>query len=82
VVEDVEEAGEAARALRDAGFRDAVGLPGRPASTPHILSHHVHPIDWIFVSGTPNSQSQVHHDIHASDHDPVSATLADPYAAF
>jgi endonuclease/exonuclease/phosphatase family metal-dependent hydrolase len=69
--------GDAARVLRDAGFRDAVGLPGRPTSTPHVLSHDAHAIDWIFVSGAPDSESQVHHDVHASDHYPVSATLAD-----
>jgi endonuclease/exonuclease/phosphatase family metal-dependent hydrolase len=75
-------AGEAARALRNTGFCDAVGLPAHPTSTAHLLSQHAHAIDWIFVSGSPDSQGQVHHDIHASDHYPVSATLADPYAAF
>jgi len=70
-------AGEAAKALRDAGFRDAVGLPWRPTSTAHLLSHQAHAIDWIFVSGESDSEGQVHHDVHASDHYPVSATLAD-----
>ena len=69
-------AGEAARALRDSAFSDAVGLPAHPTSTAHLLSHRAHPIDWIFVSGTPDSRGQVHQDIHASDHYPVSATLA------
>src|SRR5579871_1043820 len=70
-------AGEAARALRDTGFCDAVGLPGHPTSTAHLLSRRTHPIDWIFVSSARNSQGQVHREIHASDHYPVSATLAE-----
>ena len=69
-------AGEAARALRDSGFCDAVGLPAHPTSAARLLSHRTHPIDWIFVSGARNSQGQVHQEIHASDHYPVSATLA------
>ena len=73
--------GEAARALRDTGFCDAVGLPAHPTSTAHLLSHHAHAIDWIFVSGAPDSEGQVHHDIHASDHYPVSVTLPPPRSA-
>jgi endonuclease/exonuclease/phosphatase family metal-dependent hydrolase len=67
--------GDVARALGDSGFCDAVGQPSHPTSAAHLLSHRTHPIDWIFVSGEPNSQGQVHHEIHASDHYPVSATL-------
>ena len=44
-------AGDAARALGDAGFRDAVGSPGRPTTPAHVLSH-ARAIDWIFVSDT------------------------------
>jgi len=73
--------GDAARVLRDAGFHDAVRLPDRPTSTAHGLSHHASAIDWIFVSDTPDSQGCVHDDIRASDHYPVSATLARPCAA-
>ena len=69
--------GEAARVLRETGFHDAVGLPAHPTSTAHLLSHRVHPIDWIFASAAASSQGQVHRDIHASDHYPVSATIAD-----
>jgi endonuclease/exonuclease/phosphatase family metal-dependent hydrolase len=68
-------AGDAARALGDAGFRDAVGLPGRPTTPAHVLSH-ARPIDWIFVSDTANFQGQVHDLVRASDHYPVSATVA------
>jgi len=75
-------AGGAGRALGDAGLHDAVRLPGHPTSTAHGLSDHARTIDWIFVSDTADSQGRVHKDIRASDHYPVSATLADPCAAF
>ena len=68
--------GDAASSLRDAGFHDAVRLPEFPTSAAHGLSHYGHTIDWIFVSDTADSQGQVHNDIRASDHYPVSATLA------
>ena len=72
--------GDAASALHDARLRDAVGLAGNATSTPHVLSH-ARPIDWIFVSDAPESQGQVHHEVHASDHYPVSTTLPRPCAA-
>jgi endonuclease/exonuclease/phosphatase family metal-dependent hydrolase len=72
--------GDAARALGDAGFRDAVGSPDRPTTTAHVLSHG-RAIDWIFVSDTSDSQGQVHHEIRASDHYPVSATVTQRCAA-
>ena len=72
--------GDAAISLQDAGFRDAVGLAGSATSSPHILGH-ARPIDWIFVSSMPESAGEVHHQIHASDHYPISATLAQPRAA-
>ena len=67
--------GGAARALHGAGFHDAVRLPGRPTTVAKSLSHHARTIDWIFFSGTRDSQGRVHDDIRASDHYPVSATL-------
>ena len=73
-------AGDAARALGDAGFRDAVGSPERPTTPAHVLSH-ARAIDWIFVSDTADSRGQVHHEIRASDHYPISATLVQPCAA-
>jgi endonuclease/exonuclease/phosphatase family metal-dependent hydrolase len=72
--------GNAARSLGDSGFRDAVGLPGRPTTTAHILSH-PRAIDWIFVSDTTESHGQVHHRIRASDHYPLSATFTHCCAA-
>ena len=72
--------GGAARALGDAGFRDAVGSPERPTTPAHVLSHG-RAIDWIFVSDTSECQGWVHYEIQASDHYPVSATLVQPCAA-
>jgi endonuclease/exonuclease/phosphatase family metal-dependent hydrolase len=69
-------AGGAAKALRDAGFSDAVGLPGRPTSAQDGLLHHARPIDWIFASEAVDSQGEVHDHIRASDHYPVSAMFA------
>ena len=74
--------GGAGRALADAGLHDAVRLPGYPTTTAHGLSHHASTIDWIFVSDTADSQGRVHNDVRASDHYPVSATLARPRALF
>jgi endonuclease/exonuclease/phosphatase family metal-dependent hydrolase len=71
-------AGGTGLALADAGFHDAVRLPGHPTSIAHGLSHHTSTIDWIFVRDTCDSQGRVHNEIHASDHYPVSATLARP----
>jgi len=73
-------AGAPARVLGEAGFSVAAGMAGRPTSTPHLLSHG-HPIDWIFVARNPASQGQVHYEVHASDHYPVSAVLSHPRAA-
>ena len=63
--------GDVGRALRDAGFHDAVRLPARPTTT----ARHPRAIDWIFVSDAPDGEGRVHDDIRASDHYPVSATL-------
>jgi len=68
--------GEAARALRDAGFHDAVRTSGRPTTLVHGSPRHAGVIDWIFVSGGLESQGRVHDDVHESDHYPVSATIA------
>jgi endonuclease/exonuclease/phosphatase family metal-dependent hydrolase len=63
--------GGVAKALRAAGFHDAVRLPKCPTTT----AHHPRAIDWIFVSATLDSEGRVHNDIHASDHFPVSTAL-------
>jgi endonuclease/exonuclease/phosphatase family metal-dependent hydrolase len=74
--------GYAGRSLADAGLHDAVRLPLHPTSISHGPSHNASTIDWIFVSDTADSQGRVHNDIQASDHYPVSATLARPRAFF
>jgi len=71
--------GEAGRLLRRADFQDAVRMPERPTSVAHGPAHHARAIDWIYVSNPLKSQGQVH-QIHASDHYPISATLAWPSA--
>jgi endonuclease/exonuclease/phosphatase family metal-dependent hydrolase len=63
--------GDTAQALRSAGFHDAVQLPDRPTTT----AHPPRAIDWIFVSDQLNGKGQVHDEIRASDHYPVSTTL-------
>jgi len=72
--------GDAATLLREAGFHDTVQLPALLTSTARGLTHHARAIDWIFVSDTPGWSGRVHNDIRASDHYPVSATLARPRA--
>jgi len=69
-------AGYAASALRKAGFRDAVRQPGIPTTIPHGGADRTRVIDWIFVSDESCSEGRVHNEIRASDHYPVSATLA------
>ena len=75
-------AGSAGAILANAGLHDAVRLPGHPTSISHGPSHHASTIDWIFVSDTADSHGRVHNEIHASDHYPVSATLARPRGFF
>jgi len=67
--------GDAANILREAGFHDAVRLPGRPTTPVHGLAHRARMIDWIFVSEDLNSQGRVHDDVDGSDHYPISATI-------
>jgi endonuclease/exonuclease/phosphatase family metal-dependent hydrolase len=71
--------GDAATALREAGFRDAVRLPEHPTTVAHGFSRHAHVIDWIFTSDMLPYQGHVYEEVRASDHYPVSATL--PLAA-
>lgn len=64
--------GEAGKALREAGFHDAVRLPALPTTT----AHSPRAIDWVFISASRECHGRVHHEIHASDHYPISTTLA------
>ena len=74
--------GDAAKALCDSGFNDAVRSSGRPTTPVHGSPRHGGAIDWIFVSGGLDSQGRVHDDVHESDHYPVSAAIATPRAPF
>ena len=67
---------EAARTLQSAGFHDAVRLPKIPTTQVRGLFQHPRSIDWIYVSDDARTQGQVHNRVRASDHYPVSATLA------
>ena len=68
--------GEAAALLHTAGFHDAVRLPQQPTTVPRVSWKRKRAIDWIYVSNGARSQGQVHSTVLASDHHPISATIA------
>lgn len=69
--------GDAAAAFKAAGFRDAVGLPNIRTRPARGMFDPGRSIDWIFCAGNVRSrEGQVHNRIRASDHFPVSFTLA------
>ena len=69
--------GEAGAALKQAGFRDAVGLPSIRTRPARGLLDQGRSIDWIFLAGElKSSEGQVHNDVRASDHLPVSFMLS------
>lgn len=65
-----------ARMLQNAGFRDAVRLHGSPTTPARAPFKRARCIDWIYASDGVRSEGQVHDAIKASDHYPVSTTLA------
>jgi endonuclease/exonuclease/phosphatase family metal-dependent hydrolase len=68
--------GQAGAALKRAGFRDAVGLPSTRTRPARGLFDQGRSIDWIFLAGeVKSSGGQVHSNVRASDHFPVSMTL-------
>ena len=68
---------EAGAALGRAGFRDAVGLPSVRTRPARGLLDQGRSIDWIFLAGElKSSEGQVHSDVRASDHFPVSMVLS------
>jgi endonuclease/exonuclease/phosphatase family metal-dependent hydrolase len=69
--------GPVAKAFATARFKDAVAVP-RTATTPsRALFEGGHRIDWAFVRGPIRAGSgQVHNRVTASDHYPISFTLA------
>jgi endonuclease/exonuclease/phosphatase family metal-dependent hydrolase len=69
--------GGAGAALKQAGFRDAVGLPSVRTRPARGLLDQGRSIDWIFLAGELKcSGGQVHRDVRASDHLPVSFLLS------
>jgi endonuclease/exonuclease/phosphatase family metal-dependent hydrolase len=69
--------GGAGAALKQAGFRDAVGLPSVRTRPARGLLDQGRSIDWIFLAGELKcSEGQVHRDVRASDHLPVSFLLS------
>jgi endonuclease/exonuclease/phosphatase family metal-dependent hydrolase len=66
----------AVRMLQRSGFHDAVRLPKIPTTAVRGLFQHGRSIDWIYVSDDVHTEGQVHNRVWASDHYPVSATLA------
>ena len=69
--------GEAAMALSQAGFRDAVGLPEVRTRPARGVFDPGRSIDWMFCRGPiRTSQPQIHRSVSASDHYPLSISLA------
>ena len=66
---------EASAALRDARFRDAVGLPSTPTTVPRSPFRNARCIDWISVSGGTPLLGRICSDVRASDHYPVTAAI-------
>ncbi len=66
---------DAARTLHNAGFRDAIRLPGFPTTPARPPFKRGRSMDWIYASDGVRSEGQVHDTIRASDHYPVSATF-------
>jgi len=67
---------DAAAALHNAGFHDAVRLPESPTTTARSRFNRARCLDWIYVSEEARSQGQVHSTVHASDHYPVSGVVS------
>jgi len=68
--------GEAAAALRAARFRDAVALPSTPTTVAGPSFKGARCIDWICVSGGVPVVGRICGDVRASDHYPVTTTIA------
>ena len=69
--------GQAASALKRAGFQDAIGLPDVRTRPARGVFDQGRSIDWIFFSNNLKpSDGQVHRNVRASDHFPVSCLLA------
>lgn len=69
---------EAAAALRNAGFHDAVRLPWTATTNARTAVTRARCIDWIYTSQGFPQEGHVHIDVRASDHYPVSTVLTIP----
>lgn len=69
--------GRASERILAADFHNAFA-EGPPAATaPRSFLHHGHPIDWILTRGpVQDTDARVHRSIDASDHFPLSLTIA------
>ena len=67
---------QAAAALHKVGFSDAVRLPEVPTTTARSRFKPGRCLDWIYVSEKVRSEGQVHNNVRASDHYPVSAMIS------
>jgi len=69
--------GEAATALKRAGFRDGVGLPDVRTRPGRGIFDQGRSIDWIFLSGALKCRNgRIHRNVQASDHLPVSSEVS------
>src|SRR5262249_44045550 len=69
--------GEAATALKRAGFQDGVGLPKVRTRPGRGMFDQGRSIDWIFLSSGLNGRNgRIHRNVRASDHFPVSAEVS------
>ncbi len=68
--------GQVAATLDGAGLKDAVQQPKLPTTAARMPWQRPRSIDWIYISDGVHSQGRIHDAIRASDHYPISATLA------
>lgn len=69
--------GDAASALKKAGFQDAIGLMGVRTRPARGIFDEGRSIDWLFLAGGAKSrEGQIHSDVRASDHYPVSFVMS------
>jgi endonuclease/exonuclease/phosphatase family metal-dependent hydrolase len=69
--------GDAAQKIRGAQFRDTFGEQVRATTPPRSILHRGQAIDWVLARGPLHAtRAQVHGSVSASDHYPLSLTLA------
>jgi endonuclease/exonuclease/phosphatase family metal-dependent hydrolase len=71
--------GDASELIRQAHFRNAFAAGGATPTAPSSLLHRGRPIDWILTGGpVQDAEARVHPSVSASDHFPLSLTVAFP----